>query len=358
VCTADNFPAALNGYDVIILHGLPSVRNNIAAQVIAAKKPVWLIITDQSGFPAINSMQQLFHTSLSAVSPHDVLGTFNSAFNTFTLPPQIQAITDKMPPLSVSAGNMQLAPGANSLFTQKTGAVQNPLWVLQQGNVTAAILLGEGIWRWRLYEYKNFNDHSVIDECIRQTVAFLSANNEKPFSVSLPKYVWSDQESISMNAYLLNANNEQVNIPDVQLTISDSAARKQNFTFERSGNAYSLNIGLWAGGTYTYNAHTSFNDKSYTANGSFVVESMPLELMESGADYPLLYGIAKKYNGGFVTAVNVASLYDSITHNERVKPLIQTNSETVPLVDRKWYFFIILLIAVSEWLLRKYWLAQ
>ena len=359
VCTADNFPASLSGYDVIILHGLPSVRNNIAPQILAAKKPVWLILSDQSGFAAINSLQQLTHTSLSGDFPHEALAVYNASFNTFTLPQQIQAVTDKMPPLSVSAGNIQLAPGANALFMQRAAAVQTPLWVLQQGSVPSAILLGEGLWRWRLYEYKNFNDHNVIDECIRQTVAFLAANNnEKPFNVVLPKYVWSDQEAISMNAYLLNANNEQVNTPDVQLTISDSTGRKQDFSFERSGSAYNLSIGIWAGGTYTYSAHTTFNEKTFTANGSFVVESMPLELMESGADYPLLYGLAKKYNGGFVTAGNVASLYDSLIHNERVKPLIQTNNETVPLVDRKWYFFIILLIAVSEWLLRKYWLAQ
>jgi hypothetical protein len=85
---------------------------------------------------------------------------------------------------------------------------------------------------------------------------------------------------------------------------------------------------------------------------------MPLELMESGADYPLLYGLAKKYNGGFVPAKNVAALYESITHNEHVKPLIQSTTETVPLVDRKWYFFLILLLAAGEWLLRKYWLAM
>lgn len=115
---------------------------------------------------------------------------------------------------------------------------------------------------------------------------------------------------------------------------------------------------MWAGGTYTYTAETNYNDKAYTASGSFVVESIPLELMESGADYPLLYGIAKKYNGALVPAANVSSLYDSITHNERIKPVIQTITDTVPLIDRKWYFFLILLVAVAEWLLRKYWLAQ
>ena len=161
-----------------------------------------------------------------------------------------------------------------------------------------------------------------------------------------------------MHATLLDANNEQVNTPDVGLTITDSAGRKHEFSFERSGTDYSLNVGIWAGGNYTYAAHATYNGKALTATGNFVVESMPLELMEQGADYPLLYGLAKKYNGAFVPASAMSTLYDSINRNDRIKPLIRTNTETVPFVDRKRYFFLILVIAVAEWLLRKYWLAQ
>ena len=359
VSSIDDMPASLSSYNTIIVHGLPSLRNNIGPQLIAAKKPVWFILSMQSSIPALNNMSQLTHASFTQSPPHNAAAVYRSAFNLFTLPREIQSVADKLPPLLTNVGNVATAPGSSILFTQVVGADQQPLWMLQQGSVPTAVLLGEGLWHWRIYEYKNFGNHNVVDECIRQTVAFLSANNnEKPFSVSLPKYVWSDQEAISLNASLLNANNEQVNTADVQLTIADSAGRKQNFSFERSGTTYSLNIGIWAGGNYTYSARTAYNDKPYTASGSFVVESMPLELMESGADFPLLYGLAKKYNGGFVTSGDVASLYDSISRNEHVKPLIVTNTETVPLVDRKWYFFIILLIAVVEWLLRKYWLAQ
>lgn len=360
VCQADNFPTSLSGYNVIILHGLPSLRTKVAAQLIAARKPIWCILTSQTDIAGFNELQQLTHTTVSPAAMHDVFATYNPAFTGFTLPQNIALVTDKMPPLQVSAGNMRMAPGAAVLFMDKQGGQGGaPVWVLQQGSVPTAVLMGENIFRWRLYEFKNYNDHNVIDECIRQTVGFLSANNnDKPFSVALQKYVWSDQEPISLNAYLLNANNEQVNTPDVQLTITDSAGRKQNFSFERSGSVYSLNVGIWAGGTYTYSAHTTYNDKQFTANGSFVVERVPLELMETGADYPLLYGLAGKYNGSFVTAKNVSSLYDSIARNNNVKPVIQSNTETVPLVDRKWYFFLILLLAVSEWLLRKYWMAQ
>ncbi len=361
VCTPDNFPASLTPYNVIILHGLPSVRNDISAQLLAARKPNWYILTSQTNIPALNQLRDITSTNVMPAPPHDVLGAYNTSFNTFTLPQQIQSVTDKMPPLGVSTGNLDPSPGASSLFTQRAGAgnMQAPLWLLQQGNVPMAMLAGEGIWRWRLYEFKNFNTHNVVDECIRQTVSFLSVNNhEKPFSVGMPKYVWRDQEPISMRAYLLNANNEQINTPDAKITITDSAGRRHDFSFERSGNSYSLNIGIWAGGNYTYAAQTIFNGKTYNTSGSFVVETMPVELMEQGADYPLLYGLAQKYNGGFVPAPALSALYDSITRNNNIKPMIQANTESVPFVDRKWYFFLILLIAVTEWLLRKYWMAQ
>jgi len=231
--------------------------------------------------------------------------------------------------------------------------------MLQQGNPSAALLAGEGLWRWRLFEYRYFNTHHVVDEAIRQTVSLLSANvNDRPFHVELTKYVWSDQEAIAVNAYLLNANNEQINAPDATVVITDSAGRQQRYSFERSGNAYKLNIGVRASGAYAYTATTSYNGKTYTASGSFAVQRMPLEMMETGADYPLLHQIARRNNGALVPAGQVLSLYDSIRNNKNIKPVIQSTVDTIPLVDWKWYFFLLLLFAVAEWLLRKYWLAQ
>jgi hypothetical protein len=288
----------------------------------------------------------------------DAYPSFNVGFNSFTTPQNLQAVIDKMPPLSIPSGNIIATPDADVLFKQRDGE-SNVLWALQHGAISTAITSGEGLWRWRLYEYKNFNTHNTIDECIRQTVAFLSANsNEKPFYVSLPKYVWSDQEAITLNAYLLNATNQQVNTVDVQLTITDTAGKKQNFSFERSGNSYKLNTGIWPGGVYTYTASTNYNGTTHTVKGSFVVEHMPLEQMESGADFDILYSLSKKYNGSFIPASLITSLEDSVTKNINIKPVIQSNVQSVPLIDWKWYFLLILVFATIEWLLRKYWLAQ
>ena len=91
-----------------------------------------------------NTLQALTHISLAGSGPHDITGTFNTAFNSFILPQQIQAVSDKLPPLSVSVGNLPVTPGANALFVQKNGlpGTQSPLWLLEQGNVPVAVAYG------------------------------------------------------------------------------------------------------------------------------------------------------------------------------------------------------------------------
>ncbi len=357
VAMANEIPS-MQEYKVIILHQLPSQFLNNSRDIATMRKPVWYILGSQTNPAAAMQLPSPVQMSINPLASVDRYPAYNVAFNSFSVPQNMQAVMDKMPPLSVPQGTIQAQPNADVLFRQRDGE-QQPLWVLQQGNPSTAITTGEGLWRWRMYEYKNFNTHNTIDECIRQTVSFLAANsNEKPFYIQLPKYVWSDQENISMNAYLLNATNQQVNNADVQLVITDTSGKKQNFNFEKSGSSYRLNTGIWPAGTYNYAARVVYNGTTHTANGSFVVEHMPLEQMESGADYNMLYTLAKKYNGGFVPAASITSLADSIKKNTNIKPVIQSNIQSVPLVDWKWYFLLILIFAVAEWLLRKYWLAQ
>ncbi len=359
VCDASDFPSSLANYDAIILHGLPSGRNRVETQIANAGKPFWLILTQSTDITAVNSLKTLTRAGIAGAGIREAPMSLHTAFNAFTLPQKIQTVTDKLPPLSVSVGNIIGGPGANVLFTMRTPAGTMPTWMLQYTTLPTAILAGEGLWRWRLYEYKNTDGHEVIDECIRQTVAFLCTNNkEKPFGVTLPRQIWSDQEPVSLNAWLLNANREQVNTADVTIAITDSAGHKDEYTMERSGTGYNLNTGIRAGGRYTYIAKTTMNGKELTASGSFVVESVPLELMATRADYAIMYQLAQKHKGVFVPATQIATLYDSIIANNNIKPVITTHTETVPLIDRKWYFVVILLLAVAEWLLRKFWMAQ
>lgn len=354
VALAANMPS-FNDYQVIILHGLPANGINLPA---IGNKPVWYIVSATTDSRLNTGIATL---GINTAIQQNIYAGANPSFTAFSLPARIGAVMDKMPPLSVPAGQIQAGPNTQVLCYQRAGNANTgtPLWIVQSGSTPQALLLGEGLWRWRLYEYRYFRNQEVVDECIRQTVAMLAANaHENPFRVEQQKPEWSDGESIVLNAYLLNPSNEQINTPEVQISVKDSSGKTQNFSFERNGNAYRLNIGIQPAGSYQYTAKTTYNGTSHTATGKFAVTGVPLELMQTGADYPLLYALSQKYRGAVLPATHLLSVYDSISRNEQVRPVIETTDETLPLVDWKWYFFLVLAVLSIEWLLRKYWLAQ
>jgi hypothetical protein len=357
VSASGELPGGLDSFSTIILHNLPATPGQAAA-VVAARSPLWLISSTQVNPGVLRPLQNVAGWQTAPVAPRTMLPEYNPAFAAFIVPANIRAVTERLPPLYAPAGIPQAPPNAEVLFGQRQ-AEGAPLWWLRPGTRPVAVLAGEGLWRWRLQEYRHFETHTVIDECIRQTVQLLSAQgNEQPFLAAPDRQIWNDQEAVWFHARLLNPNNEEINTPDATLVIRDSAGKEQSWHFERAGNVYRINTGVRQGGRYTYTASVAYNGNTYTAKGGFAVESVPLERMESGANYGLLYNLARKYKGSFVTHDLTLSLRDSIAANDQIRPEIRSTTSILHLIDRKWFFFLLLLFAAAEWLLRKYWMAQ
>ncbi len=351
---ATNIPTDLGSYQAIILHSLPKPTLPIPAA--AWQKPVWLIIGQGTQLETLKALS-IAALNVNTMNLQNHTAQWNESFNSFTMPANTAAAMDKMPPLACPAGTIKAGVNSISLFTSKQNG--QPLWLLQASEKPTALLAGEGLWRWRMYEYRYFNSHQVTDEVIRQTLSFLTANtSEKPFRLQLSKYIWNDREPIAFDAFLLNAGNEQVNTAAAQLTLTDSNGKKETFTFNKQGNAYQLNIGTRTSGNYQATATVNYNGKTYTDNARFVVQNLPIESLETGADFSLLYNLSHQHSGSVVMAASVESLYDSIRQNTRIAPILKQTEKTIPLIDWKWYFAIVLLIATVEWLLRKYWMAQ
>lgn len=337
--------------DLLILHNLPTAPGQLAS----FNKPIWLIAGNGTNATALSGIS-LPASQVSPAPPHDVFAAANSGFSLFSLPRQTAAVLDKLPPLSTATGAATLQGGAQSLFNQRGG--NQPLWAFYQNRPSSAVTLGEGLWRWRLYEYRFFQNHQVVDECIRQTVSFLAHDpNIKPWRVSLSKTAWNSGEPIILNGNLTNAAGQGVNTPDAAVIITDSAGKATKYHFDKEGNAYRLNLGIQPPGVYQYRATVNYEGKSYTEAGSFSVGIYSLEQSESNADFPLLYSLAQQYGGSAVTYRQAGSLYDTLAR-KNIQPVVDYYEEKAPLIDWKFYFLFILIIAVTEWLLRKYWLAQ
>ncbi len=351
----NDLPADLNTYALVVAHNIPALQTGRSPAF--GTVPVWYILGSQTNLTAFSQAQNLLQLAGSN-NTNDVLPQINAGFSYFTLPANIREVITKMPPLQAPYGNYSAAGDGQVLLRQQIGnvATDYPLWMFRTGEQPMAVLCGEGIWRWRLYEFKYFGKHETVDELIRQTVSLLSAKKDtRPFRVFMDKYILSDNEAVYLYAELKNDNGELVNGPDASLELTDSAGKSRNYTFERNGKSYRLNIGLLAPGSYTFKGHTQANGKAYTSEGAFVVTAVPLEALKTNADYELLYKLGQQTGGGFFTYGTMASLTDSLKHNPTVKPLIHTDKTYIQFINLRWLFFVILLFAAAEWLLRKYW---
>lgn len=348
-------PESADTYDIVIAHQIPgnSIGNRPS---LIRNKNVWFILGGQSNLSGLNSMQDLIRFQ-GNTGAGNISANFNTTFSAFAYPKDIIALSEKFPPLFSPATNVRINLPHENLFLS---AQQSPLWTYVPGEDNTVFTFGEGLWRWRIYAYKTNQSHEAFDELVRQTLRFLSNNRQKKvFSTELLKRLWSENEQISIHAYLRNQNNELTNLPDAEIKITDSGqAKTYRFDFERIGNAYRADIGALPLGHYQYIASCVYKGQRYSDKGELDVKAQAIESMETGCDYPLLYTFASQQGGHTFFPDQLSALADSIRQNNQIRPLITETEEYNDLIHWKWIFFLILFLATIDWLLRKYWMAM
>lgn len=336
-----NTPGNIQDFDILIAYQYAPKEN--------LNLPTWYIFGAQTPRNALTNIQTKIPGAVLAGS-RNAMPQLQAAFMQFTLPQTIRAALPKMPPLSSPIADLRSSD--NTLISDQQG---NALWSFYPGAIPVSILNGEGLWHWSIYEYKNFNNSNMTHELVRQTLSFLQIDKDnKPFKINVLKNNISDNEPAVILAELRNPNGELINEPEAKLSMTANG-KTLNYNFEKSGNAYRLQAGLLAPGDYNLKATVTWKGKTYEDFGLLHVNNIPMEALRTHADYNLMYQLADKNNGAFFTQFNFTQLPDSIAKNENIKTIIHTQSESKPIIDEKWLFFLIIALASLEWFLRKYW---
>lgn len=360
ICMADKLPSKTAQYNLIILHNLPSVKNPISTLVSQAKESgtsIWYIAGLQSAHNLLNSYQQSINIVPRTASAADIGAEFNNNFNLFNNVAENNKTLATLPPLQNIYGEYKAGNNTHTLLFQKNGNIvtNNPLWLLaNEGKQRIGVLAGEGLWRWRMHNFLQTKNHKTVDDLIQKSVQFLSVKKDKKnFRIQTNKNIYSQFEPIVFDAEFYNDNYENINTPDVMLQIKNDSGWTMKYTLNKNANAYSLNIGTLSAGKYEYNAQTNFNNTNYTATGTFNVENVNTEMMNTRADWGMMKQLAENNNGHFFYINQMKSISDSIQNNKRIKSIIRTEVMSKPLIDWKWIFGLIVLLFSTEWFLRK-----
>ena len=360
VITGNEVPDSLKKYSLIILNQLPS-KTNVASTLLARIKesriPVLFLVGPHSMLDQLNSLDMGLKIAMSN-NTEEVQALFNDDFSYFTLSSETKELLSMASPLISPFGNTEVSPLLQSLARQSVRNIPTQKSIMAFGNDKGrkvGFIAGEGIWRWRLYNFQASGNHDAFNELVQKIVQYLSLReNEDNFNVNYPA-LFQENDPIEMTAELYNDSYELVNTPDVNIRLMNDSLKEFNYTFDRTGDHYHLNIGNQPPGDYTFEANTQLGSQLFTEKGSFSIVRNEIELQNNQADFGLLYQLAHQSGGQFASFENYGTLLDAIANNKQIT--VQQHRQTLltEWINVKMLFFILILLLSVEWFFRKYW---
>ena len=350
---------ALSEADLLIMHQLPSFNNRareINEYVKNSGLPVWYILGQQSSIPSINSLNTGIRIQSKGRQFTEAQGLINENFLLFTVPRAEIDMLQSMPPLNVPFGNYSISTGCNILAYQKIGSVvtsQALLFFAETQNQQHAVLLGEGLWRWRIHEFIRSASHVLFDSFISRVAQFLAQNNNRSRFRLMYKSIHAENEPVQFFAELYNANYELINDPEINLSMSGPQGKTYKYTFRTSGAAYTLNCGRLPPGVYKFTAQINSTEYPYSESGEFNVDEYNPELLNLRADHNILKLIANQSGGIMVYPDALNDITKELEKRNAFQKTYYTKQQFQDLLEWKYLFFIILLFLSAEWIIRK-----
>lgn len=351
----------IEDYDFVILHQLPSLVNDALGVINNLKKnkiPHLFIVGTQTDLRRFNVAQNLITIRGDGKNTDEVQARIAPNFNLFTLSEEVNNQMTDFVPLIAPFGEYEVGANTQTLLYQRIGKIdtEKPLLVFgEEDGIKRGVLTGEGVWKWRLFNYLQEQNHEVFDEVIGKSVQYVSLKEDKRrFRVSLAKNIFKENEAIFFDAELYNNSYELINEPDVSLVITSEEGNDFNFTFNKTDKAYTINAGIFPVGNYTFRSNVFYGGEQLSYQGQFSVQPIQLEIYETTANHNLLKVLSDKFGGQLIYPGQVSSIANFMADQKTIVPVIYESSKTQSVINLRWIFFLLLTLLTVEWFLRRY----
>lgn len=347
-------------YSLAILHQLPGGNNfqGVYEKLINKRTPLLFITGAQTNYQQLQQTGVEYTITGFRNLMNDAQANVNPTFNLFTADESLIKSIGSFPPLKVPFGNY-VSRGENEVWLkQQIGNVVTEMPLIsfrKNSDIRSATIWGEGMWRWRLSDYQQRNNHEAFDALWSKLVQYLAVKDDKRnFRVNSTKKNFFENDRITFEAELYNKSYELITEPDVQIQLQNSEGKKYNYSFSKTGSSYRLDAGLLPAGTYSWTAQVNYNGKTEKVNGSFTITPLVVELLNTRANHQLLGDMANESKGLLLYPDELDKAIAFIQNNETIKPVVYRQQEIMDLIHLKWVFVFLLLLLTVEWGIRKY----
>lgn len=347
------------GYDLVIVHQLPTIKNkaqNVFTEIEKFGIPQIFILGTQTSFSDFDKLGTDLKVNANFNSFDDAVPSLNSSFNSFTI--DAPEFLQQLPPLKVPYGSPKITGESKILLYQTINGIktEKPLvFFTDRDNRKCCYIMGEGLWRWRIYDYKQSSSNENFNTLINKIVRFTITKQQKNKLNVEAKRLYTDNENIIITAEFYNDAYELVPDLEIEATLKDSTDNEFKYMMEPNGNSYRIDLGRLGKGNYTCNFATEFDGNKYETNIAIMVRNLNLEAQNITANHNVLYSIAGANGGKVYYPSEISRIKDDLEANPNIQSVSYEKESLSSIIDF-WYIFVcILLFAATEWFLRKFW---
>ncbi|TNE70888.1 hypothetical protein EP331_10555 [bacterium] len=200
------------------------------------------------------------------------------------------------------------------------------------------------------------NDSKFISQLIFNTLEWLIApNQENAIQISLPERNVSDQEIIPVIVQVKNESGQLIDDANIQATISTNDSLVTSFNLASSSDGiYTKNLGPFSEGLYTINVQS-------VKNGEIIAKKQALlTIANTASEYRTimrnqqnLFNIVSETQGKLADFRNYKGLLGQIISDASAKSKLILVQNTYLMIDNLFWYLLLFLMLLSEWLIRK-----
>ncbi len=300
----------------------------------------------------LNSVQT-HYIHLQTGQTEEYQAEFNTNFDVFALMP---LEFEDFPPLKSVFGAIDIStPNEVILYKSLNGmTTKSPLlFTYNNNNSRHAVLLGTGLWKWRLKAFQLNDSFKPFDAFFNVIFQYLSTQKKAKRLLVTHDPIFDGSNAIEIFAQFFDEN-FQVN-SNAQLEIEVNTPQfNQPLLFPLSlvGNTYNVDLSSLKPGNYNYKLRTT--DQLISTAGQFEILDFDIESQFLNADFEQLNLLAKETGGRVFLENQYGNLIDQLLKNTNYKSIQKINKKAVPLIDYKWLMLLLILSLATEWFIRKY----
>jgi len=321
-----------------------------------SKVAMLLILGTQTNFRQLAALQLPFSFENSG-QWDEVTPIINETFRDFNFVDNTGGVVSEYPPLEVPFGKFTFPANATVLMYQRIGSVatQRPLLLTWQNeNQKMAALVGEGIWRWRLNEFAHTEKTEIFDDVFLKLMQYMSTLDDKKKFKSFPtRSQFSQAEPAIIESQVYNDLFEPVYGNTIALELRHEEGEVTRYQYVTSPGGTRYQIGGLKEGVYQFKASTEVAARKESVSGQFLVVAQTIETQNLTADFGLLQKLSAATQGKFYPSSEIAKLPQD-WNTSAPTSLIHSNETYNPLINLKWFFFLLLALISAEWFLRKW----